>query len=85
MSAIKTFEISNRISVFAGVNYTEHKETVDTYTNSDTGIGYRYGLSYRIAPNYSIKLSYDDYYSKNTSYVGKEETQSIGVSLALSL
>lgn len=78
----KEIRLNNKISVFAGYSYSEYKEVVYGEYKPDCGSGETYGIKYRINSNFSVKASYNMYYTKISDSVGKETTEGIGVSLS---
>ena len=76
----KRFDISNSVSLQGGLNYTEYKSCVNGKCNPDTSLGYGVAVEYELSSDYSLKLSYDDYYSKDNGYT-VETTTGIGLSL----
>ena len=81
MSAVQRFNVSNRLAVGVRFNYTEYKSTINGSGNPDTGLGYGISLIARVSRDYSIKISYDDYYRKTKEALGKEKTSGAGVSV----
>lgn len=78
----KEVRLGGRLSLFAGYSYSEYKEVVRGVPKADTGSGETYGIKYRINSNFSVKASYNMYYTKISDSVGKETTEGIGVSLS---
>ena len=81
MSAVQRFNLSNRLATGIRFNYTEYKSTINGRGNPDTGLGYGLSLIARVSRDYSIKVSYDDYYRKTKESLGKEKTNGTGVSV----
>lgn len=77
----KSLSISNNLSVFIGVNYTEYKEDIGGYSNSDTDAGYSYGAILRVSRGYAIRLEQTQYYRKRKERLGIENTKGLGVSI----
>lgn len=80
MNINKRFELSDKISVQGGVNYTEYKSCVNGRCNPDTSLGYGVAIEYKLSTSHGLKISYDDYYKKDNGYT-VESTDGLGLSL----
>jgi hypothetical protein len=81
LSINQSIEIDKNISAEARSSYTEYKSCVDGYgCNPDTSTGYGVSIKYRIS-DYSIKLSYDNYYEKQKTKEIKEKTNGYSLSI----
>ncbi len=78
----KHIDLGQGFTVIAGANYSEYLAcSRDWGCNPDTGEGWTLGIQKRITKEMSIKLSIDDYYTKQHKSLGIERTKGVGVTL----
>jgi hypothetical protein len=80
MSLEHRFRLSDQLTLAVRYNYTEYKSALNGRFNPDTGSGFGVGIIHRLSRDYSVKLSYDDYYRKAQPEIGGEKTYGAGVS-----
>lgn len=82
MNVHHKFQLSSSVSTQVGYNYTEYKSCSNAWgCNPDTGRGVALAIQKEFSDRMSVKLSYDELYQKDKLGVGKEITNSYGVSL----
>lgn len=76
------FQLSSSVSAQVGYNYTEYKSCSNAWgCNPDTGSGIALAIQKEFSDHMAVKLSYDELYQKDSLAVGKEITNSYGVSI----
>jgi outer membrane protein assembly factor BamA len=77
----RKINLTNKVSIQYGLNYSEYKGGSKGQYNSDCDHGHGIAVQYRLSSDTSIKLSYDWYYEKYKEGLGLEETKGLGISL----
>jgi hypothetical protein len=77
----RKLQLTDRISIQYGLNYSEYKGGSKGQYNSDCDYGHGLAFQYRVNSKVSLKASYDWYYEKYKEGLGIEETKGLGLSV----
>lgn len=86
MAALYRIRLTRGFVLSLGPMYTEYKACyVKWGCNPDTGSGYTMAIQKRLSNQYSVKLSYNDFYRKEHKTLGTEKTNSTALSFVVGL